>query len=186
MSPYLIRQLNALAVLGIAGILTYAFIDQLALHDLPCPLCILQRAGFAIAGFGFALNLLFGCRPSHYALVILGAVAGASISVRQVMLHIAPGTGSYGEALFGLHFYTWAFIAFVLIIIGAAILLLMERQFFEGGWEHESGWARAGRLGKVAVAALGVLVVANALSTLAECGVGLCPDDPTGYELLDS
>ena len=29
------------------------------------------------------------------------------------------------------------------------------------------------------------VVVANAVSTAAECGTGLCPDDPTRYEALD-
>ena len=33
---------------------------------------------------------------------------------------------------------------------------------------------------------VGGVVVANAVSTAAECGTGLCPDDPTRYEALDA
>ncbi len=186
MAPDILRQINALAVLGIVGLLAFAFLDQFLLSDLPCPLCILQRVGFLLAGFGFALNVVFGCRPAHYGIAILGALAGAAVSARQVMLHIAPGTGSYGEPLFGLHFYTWAFIAFVAIIAGAAVLLLVERQFArtEPSAPH-NGRGPTPTFGKVAVGLFGLMALANALSTFAECGLGLCPDDPTRYELLE-
>jgi disulfide bond formation protein DsbB len=105
------RLLNALGLIAVDTVLALAFIDQLWFRDLPCPLCNLQRAGFTAAGFGLALNLLFGPRPSHYGVTILGASVGAAISMRQTLLHIVPGTGSYGNAIFGLHLYTWAFIA---------------------------------------------------------------------------
>jgi disulfide bond formation protein DsbB len=72
----------------------------------PCPICILQRAGFIAAGFGLALNLMFGPRPSHYSLAILGAMVGGIMSANQVLRYIVPGTGFYGNAIFGLHLYT--------------------------------------------------------------------------------
>lgn len=179
------RLLNALALLGIGGILAYAFVDQFLFADLPCPLCLLQRVGFIIAGFGFALNLLFGARPGHYALAIFGAVAGAAVSTRQILLHIVPGTGSYGEALFGLHFYTWALIAFVMIVLGCAVLLLLEAQFSPSPGARRPQHAGIARLDTVAVAVFGLLILMNAGSTLAECGLGPCPDDPQRYELLE-
>jgi disulfide bond formation protein DsbB len=70
-------------------VLVLAFADQLWFRDLPCPLCILQRVGFIAAGFGIALNLMFGPRPSHYGLAIVGAVAGGVVSARQILLNIA-------------------------------------------------------------------------------------------------
>ncbi|MGH1572745.1 hypothetical protein ACRAWG_21335 [Methylobacterium sp. P31] len=94
------------------------------LGELQCPLYLLQRAAFAAAGVGFALNLRFGPRPSHYAVVILSAVAGACVAARQVALHVVSGTGGFGSTLFGLHFYTHALIAFVALIVGASVLLL--------------------------------------------------------------
>ena len=65
MSADLSRLLNAIGLLGIGTVLALAFVDQLWFRDLPCPLCILQRAGFFAAGFGIALNLIFGPRPSQ-------------------------------------------------------------------------------------------------------------------------
>ena len=39
-----------------------------------------------------------------------------SASLRQISLHVVPGTGSYGSALFGMHFYTWAFVGYGALI----------------------------------------------------------------------
>lgn len=185
-SPEMARQLNALILLGISGILTFALVDQFALGDLPCPLCLLQRVGFVLAGFGFALNILFGPQPSHYGVAILGACVGAGVATRQILLHIVPGSGTYGDALFGLHFYTWALIAFCLIILACALLLLFEDQFRPTpGMAKRVGWRGATGLGIVALFCFSLLTLINAGSTFAECELGLCPDNPESYELLD-
>jgi disulfide bond formation protein DsbB len=174
------RTLNALGLIAVSAVLGFAFADQLRYGDLPCPLCLLQRVGFALAGFGLALNLRFGVRPSHYAITILGAVAGGAVSVRQILLHIVPGSGSYGDAFFGLHFYTWALIVFSLIVIGSAAMLLFDRQFRDA----PQGPFPLRGISLIAVAIFGVLVVGNAASTFLECGFGLCADNPTQYEML--
>jgi disulfide bond formation protein DsbB len=183
------RLLNALALLGISGLLAYAFVDQFLLSDLPCPLCLLQRVAFALAGFGFALNVLCRPRPSHYGLIIISALGGAMVAGRQVLLHIVPGSGTYGDTLFGLHFYSWAFVAFVAIIAGSTLLLMLGgdngtttavgRDDARGPLSYVQKW-----IGRFAVLVFAMLVAMNALSTLLECSIGLCPDDPTHYELL--
>lgn len=188
-----IKLLNALALLGICGLLAFAFIDQFLFSDLPCPLCLLQRIGFALAGFGFALNLIWRPHPGHYALAILAAVTGAAVAGRQVLLHIVPGSGAYGQPLFGLHFYTWAFIAFTAIIIWCALLLaidgrLLPRERASSGPEESGPALRSALSGKLIVVLpvtiFGLLIGLNALSTLAECSIGICPADPSHYELL--
>ena len=90
--------LNATALYGVALVLAVAFAAQLLLHELPCPLCLLQRILFALLAVGPILNVRFGPRPSHYALSLLTAVAGAVVSTRQVLLHILPGDAGYGSA----------------------------------------------------------------------------------------
>ena len=171
------RLLNALGLMALDTVLVLAFIDQIWFRDLPCPLCILQRAGFLAAGFGIALNLIFGPRPSHYGIVLFGALAGGAISVWQISLHVVPGTGSYGNAIFGLHLYTWALTAFALMVLGTAIMVMFDRQFAGSG--HLSPPWRA--LSVSAVTLLGLLAVGNVVSTLFICGLGTCPDGPSGY-----
>lgn len=180
LTPARARLLNALGVLAISAVLTYAFFDQIAYGDLPCPLCILQRVGFVGVGLGLALNVKFGPRPSHYAVCILSAMAGGLVSSRQVLLHIVPGTGTYGDAFFGLHFYTWALTLYIVIAAGCAVLLLFDRQF-------DTPPAASTKLTGLSLAAfllIGALALGNGISTVLECGGGLCPDDPAGYQLL--
>jgi len=173
------RLLNALALVALDAVLVLAFADQLWFRDLPCPICILQRAGFIAAGFGLALNLMFCPRPSHYGLAILGALIGGAISADQVLHYVVPGSGSYGNTSFGLHLYTWAFIAFAAVVVGCGVMLLFDRQF-----ESTLPPSPMTLLPLSAVALLALLAVGNVASTLAICGVGLCPEAPSGYLIL--
>ena len=171
------RLLNALGLVAVDTVLVLAFADQLWFRDLPRPICILQRAGFVAAGFGLALNLMFGPRPGHYGLAILGAMVGGVMSADQALHYIVPETGSYGNAVFGLHLYTWALIAFVGLVVASSVMLLFDRQFDPAGPLP----LRLGVLPMTAVALLALLAVGNVVSTLAICGVGLCPEVPGGY-----
>ncbi len=101
--------------------------------------------------------------------------------MRQILLHIVPGSGSYGNDIFGLHLYTWAFIAFVLMIIGSAILLLDDRQFAR----TEPWSSRLNVLPLTAFMVFIVLAVGNVISTLLICGGGFCPAAPGGYLIFN-
>jgi disulfide bond formation protein DsbB len=175
------RLLNALGLIAVDTVLALAFIDQLWFRDLPCPLCMLQRAAFFAAGFGLALNLVFGPRASQYGVTILGAAVGAAIALRQMLINIVPGSPGYGNAIFGMHLYTWAFIAFALMIIGCAILLLDDRQFARAEpWSN-----RLSVLPLTALAVFFVLAVGNVISTILICGAGFCPEAPAGYLIFN-
>jgi disulfide bond formation protein DsbB len=168
--------LNALALGAVALVLAAAFAAQLVLHELPCPLCLLQRIMFALLAIGPILNIRFGPRPSHYALSLLVAVAGAVVSTRQVLLHIMPGDPGYGTALLGYHYYTWALIGFVAAIVLIAVILLFDEQFAPA--------PAAGGLARMAVWLVIGLVALNVVSTVLECGFTACADNPVVYELL--
>ncbi|MFD0987150.1 disulfide bond formation protein B [Methyloligella solikamskensis] len=187
MTPANALRLNALGLLAICIVLSFAFADQILFDDLPCPLCLLQRMGFFAAGFGIALNLVLRVRTAHYGMAILGAVCGAAVSLRQIALHVVPGTGSYGDPFLGYHFYTWAFIVFCLIIAGTGVMLLFQRQFV--GEPEVSELVLMDmptrRLAQTAFLFFALLAIANGVSTVAECGAGMCADNPTDYELLD-
>ena len=172
--------LNALSLYAIALVLAAAFAAQLMLHELPCPLCLLQRIMFATLAIGPILNIRFGPRPSHYAMSLLAAVAGAIVSTRQVLLHIMPGDAGYGSALLGYHYYTWALLGFIAAIVLLAAVLLFDRQFDDTAGPPVSGEAFA----QAAVWLVIVLTALNVVSTLLECGFGACADNPVVYELL--
>jgi disulfide bond formation protein DsbB len=172
--------LNALGLYAVALVLVIAFTAQLVLHELPCPLCLLQRILFALLAVGPMLNVRFGPRPSHYALSLFAAAVGAAVSSRQILLHIMPGDPGYGSALIGFHYYTWAFIGFVTAIVLIAAMLLFDGQF-EG---DETQPIDAGAFARAAAWLVIGLTALNVIGTLLECGFAACPDDPVGYELL--
>jgi disulfide bond formation protein DsbB len=176
------RTLNALGLIAICAVLVVGFVDQLGRHDLPCPLCLLQRVGFVAVGFGLSLNLIYGSGPRHYGIMLLGALFGGGVSVRQTLLHIVPGTGTYGDPFLGLHFYVWGVVCFFLVILGTAVMLIVDPPAEPAERGRAGG---SGLLARGAVLLLLTLAAGNTVSALLECGFGQCPDDPTDYLLLN-
>ena len=185
-----VKVLNALDLIGLAMVLIIAFIAQFVFHELPCPLCLLQRLGLLAIGFGFLLNVRYDVRPSHYALSLLAAIFTAAVALRQICLHVVPGSGSYGSAVFGLHMYTWCFVLSMLVIVYIAIVMSVAQQYNlespppEKVSELKSVWVR--RLGHLAFILFLALVVLNIVMIFLQCGAHECPDDPLGYILLGS
>lgn len=178
-----IKILNALGLLFICGLLGSAFYFQLSDHEIPCPLCLLQRLGLILAGFGFYFNLRMKNSYSHYSLVILSAVFTSGVAIRQVLLHILPGEPGYGSILFGLHFYTWSLISSVftiLIVVGIMILSDFSKELFMPQFlpKYTKSLADAVCLFFV------FIIIVNAMFSFLECGVGHCPDNPNTYYYL--
>jgi disulfide bond formation protein DsbB len=172
--------LNATGLYALALVLAAAFAAQLLLHELPCPLCLLQRLQFTMLAIGPILNVRWGPRPSHYALSLLAAAIGVAFSTRQVLLHIMPGDAGYGTALLGYHYYTLALIGFAAAIVLLAAMLLFDRQFEPDGTTPPVANAFA----RAAVWLVIGLTALNVVSTLLECGFGACAENPVVYELL--
>lgn len=174
------RVANVFEISGVLLVLLLAFLMQFIYNELPCPLCLLQRFGFMAIAFGFLLNFRFGFRPSHYSIILISSLYTAFVAMRQIALHVIPGTGSYGNAIFGLHLYTWSFVISMLVVISTTLLLGVDRQYLEK--------ARKSKLWEYVVHALFAilvfLTVANIVSTIFECGLTQCPDNPVNYELL--
>ena len=175
------RALNALGALAVCIVLLMAFYDQFATGSLPCPLCLLQRVACVAVLCGLLLNIVRGPRPDHYSIMIISAFFGAAVSLRQVSLHVIPGTGGYGELFLNWHYYTWSFVVFALVILGTAIVAAYSTQY------HRQGFIRfrdQHGLAKIAIVVSLLVVAANVLSAFAECGPGQCPDNPTSYWLF--
>ncbi|KAF1046062.1 MAG: Disulfide bond formation protein B [Herbaspirillum frisingense] len=170
--------LNGLGLLGICIALGVAFYYQLMLKELPCPLCLLQRAGMVLIGIGFMMNLRFGVKSAHYGIALAGALTTGIIALRQLFLHILTGDAGYGSTFMGLHFYTLAALSSLAAAAGIAALLVVQSSEPPAAPAWKS-W------GVKLVSILFILLVAgNLVSTVLECGAGACDDDPTHYLLL--
>lgn len=166
--------LTAAGLAGLVGVLLVAYAEQFTGRDLPCPLCLLQRVALVGVAYGLLLNLRYGPQPQGYAIMLLAALFGMAVAGRQVLLHIVPGSGAYGAPLLGLHLYTWSFILFALVILGAAVLLFVPQP--EGGaWTLPAGVKQG-----LAWAVIG-LTALNAVTTFLQCGPIECPDNPVRY-----
>ena len=169
---------QVLNVVAVIGILSVAFYYQYAFHELPCPLCLMQRFGFIGIALGYVLNLTTTPRPSHYAISYLSALFVLIVSLLQIFLHIAPGDPGYGDALMGLHFYTWAHIAALYFIFSTSVFLIADRQC------QDEPLLRIPRISLVVSYVLLIFTLINAVSAFLECGFMLCPSDPVEYLLL--
>lgn len=159
-------------------VLFMALYFQFVLKELPCPLCLLQRLGFLGIAFALLLNLRFGPAPSHYGLSLLAALLTAFVALRQVALHVIPGSGAYGSSVLGFHMYTWSFVLAMAIVLFNTIVLSVDRQYFQ------LRSLLAERL-QILVHVLFALTLLFSfflcVSVFLECGLKQCPENPQHY-----
>lgn len=175
------RLLNAIGLVLVSLVLFIALYGQIAGGDLPCPLCLLQRVAFVAVMYGLLLNVVQGPKPLHYSIMVISALLGAAIALRQVSQHVIPGTPPYGAPFLGYHYYTWAFIVFFLVIFGTAIISAFGSQYGKSIYMpfREQQW-----FCKLVIGITIALTLANAVSALIECGPGECPENPVTYKLM--
>ncbi len=175
-----VKIINILELIGIWLTLLMALGFQIFLHDLPCPLCMLQRIGFFGVAIGLLMNLRLGLHPSHYSIVLLSALFTSFVALRQISLHVIPGTGSYGEPFLGLHLYTWSFIISMIIIIVTTLVLGIDRQY-------ENNYAirmRTHWMTHLLFSITAILIMVNIILLFLLCGLSECPENPSGYKLF--
>lgn len=169
--PNLERNLNATVVLILSGVLLSAFGVQFLWHERPCPLCLLQRLGMIGVSVGLLLNVWCGIRMAHYGLALLAALAGGFVALRQISLHVCPGTVPFGLPVLGLSLYTWSFIVFVCVVLSVALLLfLYDPEKSENEALPVNGYCR------FVSGFIFLVALANVVTTFMQCGFGPCVD----------
>jgi hypothetical protein len=114
---------------------------------------------------------------------LIGVLAGASVSVRQILLHIKPVDSGYGEPLLGLHLYTWAFVTFAIVMIYVGVMLmLMPRGIPQAPAAGSTAW----KISSAIIWLFVGVVAANVIAIIFLEGFApVLPDDPAGYNLID-
>lgn len=178
-------------VLAYCGVVLSAFYIQFAMGEFPCPLCMLQRYGMFLSSLG-ALFVIMAARrgeltTARYAqglgMGLIGVLAGASVSVRQILLHIKPGDEGYGDPVLGIHLYTWAFITFAVVMIYVGVMLmLMPRGIPQAPAAGSTAW----KISSAIIWLFVGVVAANVIAIIFLEGFApVLPDDPTGYNLVE-
>ncbi|RXZ38801.1 disulfide bond formation protein B [Oxalobacteraceae bacterium CAVE-383] len=173
-------------VLVLTFILLAALSVQFAFGELPCPLCFLQRIALMLCAIG-PLYILAQNRRSALAhrdlaiaggMSVLAALLGASISTRQVFLHILPGDLGYGGTVLGMHLYTICFLVFVCHALAAGAMLLgsaAAESFTQRRWPVANGifWVFC------------LVAIINLIAVIVQAGWSwMLPPNPVSYLLL--
>ncbi|MER5929054.1 disulfide bond formation protein B [Streptomyces sp. NPDC002054] len=178
-------------VIGLCGTLAGAYFFQFGLGEYPCPMCLLQRMFFLLSALGPAWIIArsrkgavtAGAWASGWGWAVVAALAGSTVSAAQVLMHIVPPDPGYAGALFGLHLYTWALIAFLAAAVAAGIALFLtdRAQPLDAGTASPALRRAAG----ITLAVLFVFAASNLIACFLLQGVHWqMPGDPTGYRLL--
>ncbi|MGW1866195.1 disulfide bond formation protein B [Streptomyces mauvecolor] len=178
-------------VVGLCGTLAGAYFFQFGLWEYPCPMCLLQRMFFLLSAVGPAWIIARSRRgevttrewASGWGWAIMAALIGSVVSATQVLMHIVPPDPGYAGALFGLHLYTWALIAFLGAAVAAAAALFLTPQA-----EPLNATAASPLLRKAATVTLAVITL-FAASNLVACfllqGINWqMSGDPTSYQFF--
>ena len=178
-------------ILAYCFVMGSAFFIQFVEGEFPCPLCMLQRYGMILATLGALLVIMQARRGTltvaRYAqglgMGLIGVLAGASVSVRQIELHILPGDPGYGEPFLRLHLYTWAFVTFAIVMIYVGVMLmLMPRGIPQAPAAGSAAW-------KISTAIIWLFIAVVAANVVAiiflEGFAPVLPDDPDSYTLID-
>lgn len=163
------RFLNALFILTISAVLLLAYGVQFLEHEVPCPLCMLQRLGMIGVATGALMNLRFGIKMSHYGISLLSCLAGGSVALRQISLHVCPGFATFGMPVLGLSLYTWSFIVFACSVLAISILL-----FLYNPKEDSSSKPSMNFFEKLSFSVIFVICGLNVITTYLQCGFGPC------------
>ena len=104
------RLLLCVMLLALAGVLTAAMGFQYLDGEIPCPLCLLERAAMFACCFGLIGQLKDGGSQRGAGIAMISAVVLLVISVRQTLLDIVPRPGHayIGAPVFGLHMAEWS------------------------------------------------------------------------------
>lgn len=178
-------------VLAYTFVMLSAFFIQFVEGEFPCPLCMLQRYGMILSTIG-ALWVIMQARRgtltiARYAqglgMGAIGVLAGASVSMRQIALHIMPGDPGYGEPVLQLHLYTWAFITFVIVLVYVGVMLMLMPR---GIPQAPAAGSAASKISTAIIWLFIGIVAANVIAIIfLEGFAGVLPDDPDSYNLID-
>jgi disulfide bond formation protein DsbB len=164
----------------IAGILTAAMVLQYAFGEIPCPLCLLQRAAMFGVCFGITRHFRDGASDRNTGIAQVFALLLLVISVRQTLLDIVPRPGHayIGSAVLGLHMPVWSIlIAFALLLAFALKMTLL------GGDAPPRAAPRLVQAARLLGAYVLALCAVNLASVVVQCGFGQC--HTMGYRLLE-
>lgn len=164
------RGLNILFILVICAVLIGGYLYQYLEHEVPCPLCLLQRLGMIGVATALCMNLRFGIKVQHYGLAIISALTGRLVALRQITMHLCPELPTHGaQPILGFDLFVWSYMVFTCSIFASAVLLIIH-----GFSKQQDPLPYWNWLDKCIFALVFAMAAANTITTATECGFTLC------------
>lgn len=179
------RYLPPVYVFAFLVVIMSGFFEGLFGEILPCPLCMIIRYFMFLAVLPIVWLMWIrrkqevpkGHAITAWALAAFSSVGGGIASGRQMLLHMQEGDPGYAGTVLGLHTYTWAFIVFVVSVLGCLVALMCVDQYEQ---------LDRRMLPAVAMTLVLVSAAANLVYVFFEEGFNwVLPDDPACYELVE-
>jgi disulfide bond formation protein DsbB len=170
--------LNEVFMMGmmavIAAILTAAMVMQYGHGELPCPLCLLQRAAMLGVCFGLMQNFRNGFSDRNLGYSLLFSVFLLIVAVRQTLLDIYPRPGHeyVGSTVLGLHMPVWSIVIATALIAAFAVKLCVIGT--EDGAKPPERTSIVGRLAMLLSLYVIAVTLINFGSVVVQCGLGQC------------
>lgn len=133
------RLLNATSVFLLLVSLGAGFFIELALGQMPCITCFLQRLCMIGTSLGLYLNIVEKERPKYYGFSSLSALLGLLISLRHASVNFCTPIAE-GEFLFwGQRVYMWSFLVFFCSLTGISLFLCFYKPCLEESKRRRDG-----------------------------------------------
>lgn len=164
-----IRIINALLAIILPCLVLFSIWHQFKHNEEMSAFYMTQRLAMLGVAVGALLNLRFGIHTAHYGISLLSSVLGGAIALRQIGMHFCPCFVPFGEAVLGMHLYTWAFIIFAASTFLIALLLFFYKQAGE-----KAATKKMGALEVFSIAIVLIVAAACAITTFQVCGLTTC------------
>lgn len=153
-------------------------------HELPCPLCLLQRLAFFGIGYGAMLQLNTknpNIKYKSIGIILIFILILEIVGVRQSLLDICPRPGHewIGSAVLGLHLPIWSFLLGLLLTLGIAIDFMFLQSNNKSTLDH---YPKLYKFAKFLAVILILMLLENLISIYIQCDLGQC--HTFSYKLL--
>ncbi|MBY5920758.1 disulfide bond formation protein B [Ferrimonas balearica] len=135
--------------------------------DNPCALCWQERTAMVLVSLIALFITRYGFKPKYIGLLLLTAVYGLFAGYRHSSAHILRDIGQgFGPAIFGVHTYVWVIVVFLVILIFAGVLLLLQGDKLVQ-WTENTRWEG---LNKAAANVFLVVIAFNIVQAFSQTG----------------
>ncbi|MBW3163753.1 disulfide bond formation protein B [Ferrimonas balearica] len=135
--------------------------------DNPCALCWQERTAMVLVSLIALFITRYGLKPKYIGLLLLTAIYGLFAGYRHSSAHILRDIGQgFGPAIFGVHTYVWVMVVFLVVLLFAGVLLLLQGDKLVQ-WTEKTRWEG---LNKAAANVFLVVIAFNIVQAFSQTG----------------